>query len=151
MKHSAELKRCLEQCDIAAIRRLAKHIWPHLPQPKTDGEALMSIHHARTQARNINLRLRAYSHCWLVDRGLPSGLPDELKPKAERMYPRVVSAVGISIGGISEIGQMIAPIIQRSMSDAVLECYADNKMNPEFVKKRMQEARKNTMRRLLGK
>lgn len=151
MKHSAELKRCLEECDVAAIRRLSEHIWPHLPAPKTDGEALATIHHARTQTRRINLKLRFYSHCWLRDRNLPSALPDELKPKAERMYPRVVGAVGISVGSSSVIGKAIAPIIERSMSDAVMDCYSENKTDPTFVKKRMFEAKAKTIKQLLGK
>src|ERR1044072_6980895 len=91
------LRRCLEECDVAGIRALWAQIPPGMPQPHTDAEALATIHRARTEANSIALRLRAYSHRWLEDRGLPSGLPDELRPRAERMYPRVVDGVGISV------------------------------------------------------
>lgn len=151
MKHSAELKRCLEQCDIAAIRRLSAHIWPHLPAPKTDGEALATIHYARTQMKSISLKLRFYSHCWLRDRNFPSALPDYLKSKAERMYPRIVGVVGISVGSSSVIGKAVAPMIERSMSDAVMECYSENKTEPVFVKTRMFEAKNKTIKKLIGR
>jgi hypothetical protein len=86
VEHSAELLRCLRDGDVTAIRRLYREIAPHLPQPSSDVEAWASLHHARTQVEALPLKLRAYSHRWLLDQGLPSGLPDALKPLAERMY-----------------------------------------------------------------
>lgn len=149
--HHAEFARCLATCDVAGIRKLWAHVSPHLPQPASDREALITIHHARTQVQSFSLRLRAYSHRWLIDNGYPSALPDELKPKAERMYPRIVDGVGIACGGTSEIGRAIAPIIERAMSFAVLEAYADKRTEPAFVKQRMMEARKRTVAKLIGK
>jgi hypothetical protein len=149
--HNDEFARCLATCDVAGIRKLWAHVSPHLPQPQNDHETLVTIHHARTQVHSFSLRLRAYSHRWLIDNGYPSALPDELKPKAERMYPRIVDGVGIACGGTSEIGRALAPIIQGVMSDAVLECYADKRTEPLFVKARMMEARKRTVAKLIGK
>ena len=149
--HNAEFSRCLAECDVQGIRRLWSHVSPHLPQPANDHDALVAIHHARTQANSFNLRLRAYSHRFLIDNGYPSGLPDYLKPRAERMYPRIEDGVGISVGGTGEVGNMIAPIIQGAMSDAVMDCYANGDKDPLIVKPRMFEARKTAVRKLLGK
>src|SRR5262245_63403080 len=97
MQHSAELRRCLLDVDVAGIRKLWRHVAPHLPQPETDYEACAAIHMARTQATFLTVDARCYSHAWLRDENLPSQLPDWLKPKAERMYPVGFSAVGISV------------------------------------------------------
>jgi hypothetical protein len=77
---------------------------------ESDAEALVTLHHARTQAESIALKLRAWSHRWLLEHGYPSGLPDHLKPSAERIYPRVVEGVGISVNFRSPILQ---PITER--------------------------------------
>lgn len=141
----------LEQCDVALVRKMWSHIAPNMPQPQTDHDALVQIHYARTLAVAIKFRLRAYSHCWLSERGLPSGMPDWLKPRAQRMYPVVVSSVGIAVRGNSEVGRRIAPIIQRAMSDAVNDAYAEGRQEPSFVKARMMEARQTTIGKLLGR
>lgn len=149
--HSAEFRRCLEAVDVAGIRKLWRHVSPHLPQPQTDAEALVTIHHARTQTDSIALKLRAWSHRWLLDHGYPSGLPDHLKPSAERIYPRVVEGVGISVNFRSPILQPIASLVRGAMEDAVSEAYADNNTEPSFVRARMQEARETTVRKLVGR
>jgi hypothetical protein len=145
MQHSAEMRRCLIECDVAQMRRLDQHLMPHLRE-LSDGEVLITIHVARTVSSLVPIKLRAYSHRWLLDRGYPSKLPDHLKPRAERLYPVVVDAVGVMVRG-----SPIAGLVQNAMSDAVLECYADNRKEPEFVKARMQEARRTTVKKLIGK
>jgi hypothetical protein len=85
--------------------------------------------------------MRAYSHSWLCERGLPSALPDHLKPKADRLYPRVVEAVGVSVKDLSGRRREYARRLEMAMADAVAEAYADGRREPEFVKARMQEAR----------
>lgn len=149
--HSAEFRRCLEEIDIAGVRRLWAHVSPHLPQPKTDHEALVTIHHARTQANSIRLRLRAWSHRWLLDNGYPSGLPDELKPSAERLYPKIVQGVGISVNAKSALMKPITGLIRKSMEDAVSDAFADGNIDPVFVSARMKEAREKEVKRLLGR
>lgn len=141
MQHAAEMYRCLEQADVAGVRRLWAHVAPHMPQPKTDAEALSRIHYARTTMPAMALKLRAYSHRWLLDHGYPSGLPDDLKAKCERMYPVVIDAVGIACGASSEILKPAAAQIETAMSDAVMDAYADKKTDPVFVKARMMDAR----------
>jgi hypothetical protein len=83
-------RRCLIELDVVGICDLWFHAAPHLPQPKNNEEALISLHYARTQAGSIPVRLRCYSHSWLCERGLPSSLPDWMKPKAVRLYPHVI-------------------------------------------------------------
>jgi hypothetical protein len=121
-----------------------------MPQPNTDEQTLTQIHYTRT-LMPIDLKLRAYSHAWLLERALPSGLPDELRPSAQKMYPVTVGVVGIACRGATDIGQAVAPLIRGAMSDAVLECYADGHQEPVIVKPRMMEARKTAIRKLLGR
>ena len=116
---------------------------PHLPQPKNNDEALATMHYARTQAASIPLRLRCYSHAWLCERGLPSGLPDWWKPKASRLYPHEVKAVGISVLAMSEASKPRARAIEKAMSNAVLECCADGVTDIARIRSRMNEARRS--------
>jgi hypothetical protein len=149
--HAGEFRRCLEQLDVAAIRKLWRHVSPHLAQPKDDAEALISLHHARTQTESIPLKLRAWSHRWLLDHGMPSGLPDHLKARAERLYPHVVEGVGISVNFRSPILQPITSHVRGAMEDAVSEAYADKRTEPAFLKARMQEAKQTTIHKLVGR
>ena len=153
MTHAAELRRCLEDCDVVAIRRLWVHISPHLPQPKDDDAALVAIHHARTQMTSMSIRLRAYSHRWLLDHGYPSGLPDALKPRAERMYPQIAEGVGICVH-TSRLLRPVGLMIRGAMSDAVMDVYAHEcRPDPAFVRARMQEARESVgkaVREMIG-
>lgn len=143
--HAAEFRRCLNESDVAGLRLLWTHCFPHLPQPQTDLQALIVLHRARTEANSSPFKLRAYSHRWLEDNGHQSGLPDHLKPAAERIYPRIVSAVGIAIQSLWR-PQDEVKALQGAMSDAVAECYADGRTEPTFVKQRMMEAREKFLR-----
>lgn len=149
MQHSAEMRRCLMDCDVAQMRRLDQYLVPHLTE-LTDDEVLITIHMARTTTDLIPFKLRAWSHRWLTDNGLPSKLPDHLKPRAERIYPRIVDGVGIAIKSSNDLLKPVVGIVRNAMSDAVLECYADNRKEPSFVKARMFEAKDKTIRKLLG-
>lgn len=91
------LRQALEDGDCDVLAKLWRHIAPHLPGPKTRAEIEIVLHSARTQAGSVTFRKRAYSHRWLMERGLPSHLPDDLRPKAERIYPRIVEGVGIAV------------------------------------------------------
>ena len=104
--------RALEECDIDGVRVMWSHIAPHLHQPQTDAEALATIHLARTGMELMPFNKRAYSHRWCLDHGIPSQLPDHLKPRAERIYPIVQEAVGISVSArnpdLKPVAQAIA-------------------------------------------
>jgi len=135
--HGAEYRRCLKELDVDAMRRLH-----HAATGKelSDAEALAAMHYARTQAGSMPLRLRAYSHSWLLERELPSGLPDALKPMADRLYPRQVTAVGVAVGTISGVKTPLAKNLEKVMSDAVAEMYADGVTDTTLIKSRMIEA-----------
>jgi hypothetical protein len=109
------------------------------------------LHRARTEAESVSLPARAWSHRWLAERSLPSGLPDALKPKAERLYPVVHEGVLIGVKAQSELMKPAAAEIQREMEGAVAEAYADGRTTPEFVRRRMFEARQRATLRLFGK
>jgi hypothetical protein len=138
--HEAEFRRCLIELDVSAARRLWRHVAPHLEQQSNNG-TLASLHLARTQAASIPHRLRFYSHQWLTERGLPSALPDELRPAAARMYPRTVSAVGVSVRSLDGKQTPLAAAVEAAMADAVRDAYAEGKTDPAFVRARMREAR----------
>jgi hypothetical protein len=143
-----EFRRCLEQLDVPGIRTLWACVSPQLPQPADDAQALIALHHARTQAESIPLKLRAYSHRWLLDQGHPSGLPDALKPKADRIYPRIVQAVAIGVRAGSPERVPLARRIQSAMEYAVQEAFADGRTEPGFVQGRMFEARRKVLKEL---
>ena len=147
MEHSAEMLRCLVECDIAGARALWAHIAPHAPAPSSDEEALLALHYARTACKRLHIKARAYSHHWLTERGLPSGLPPELRSKAERYKPRIVDAYGIAVhSSFPEVKQ----IIQDAMCDAVRDCYASGHREPEIVVPIMMERRARARKKLYG-
>jgi hypothetical protein len=151
MSTSAEFRAALDSGDVRQLQRIWSSANPHLPRPANDAEAEIVMHRARTEAISVSFQRRAYSHRWLTERGLPSGLPNELKPKAERLYPVIVEAVGISVITTSKFMRTAALEIRQSMSDAVAEAYADGRTDADFVKTRMQEARAKSVAQLFGR
>jgi hypothetical protein len=150
LRLSAAFRLALEERDIPALQRLWAGSNPHLPQ-LTHAQAEVAMHRARTEAESLNIRHRAYSHWWLLERGLPSGLPDRLKPSADRLYPQWAEAVGVSVNFKSEILQPASPIVRGAMCDAIEDVYADNPSPPvPLVKSRMAEAKKTTIKSLFG-
>lgn len=147
MKHSEEMRRCLVDCDVVQMRKLDQHLMPHLRE-MSDGEVLITIYITRTFSDFIPFRLRAYSHRWLLDHGYPSKLPDELKPRAERIYPQVIEGVGVAVKSSSK---PLADLIRDEMSNAVMDFYADNRSpNPLKVRKRVLEVKDKILHKLLG-
>lgn len=135
------MRGILKECDVQA----AKRAWGETDDART----LVMLHMARTAARSIPLDLRAYSHRWLLGHGLPSQLPDRLRPKAERLYPQVVNAVGIAVKMRDQALAGAGVEIRRSMEDMVLEAEADGRLTDTgFVKARMMEARDKAKRKL---
>ena len=141
--------QCLEEMDVAGIRKLWRARAPHLHQPANDHEAEATLHRARTECGVLTVRQRAYSHRWLEDRGYPSGLPDNLKPSAERIYPRVVEGVGIAVHIGSRVLRPAAPIIRGAMEEVVLDEYA-GKVVLNRLKGRMKEAHDKAVKKLFG-
>jgi hypothetical protein len=143
-------RQCLLDVDVVTMRKLWAYVAPHLPQPGSDEDMIISIHHARTLANSISFRPRAYSHAWLTERGIPSGLPDDMRPRAERMYPRVVPGVGLSVNYSSPDFKPVKIAVQTAMENAIREVHADGKiLDSPLVKQRMAEARKRVFKELL--
>lgn len=143
MTMMTDLERCLREFDVDGAVRLWAQMAPHLPQPTSRVEAEMTLHYSRTISQTLELRPRAYSHRWLTERSLPSGLPDELRPKAERMFPKVVEAVGIA--SITRTSTTLEA--RKAMSDAVEDIYADTSHpDPNKVKARIMEVRNKVIR-----
>lgn len=144
-------RAALEQGDVALLRKVWAHVHPHLPQPKTDAEAEAIMHASRTQARTISFSKRAYSHAWLLERNLPSGLPDELRPRAQRMYPVVAASVGLAVA--SRYPEVVRAIGSAQV-DVVENAYADNKpykREAAYLKPRIADAGRRAVKKLFGR
>lgn len=145
---AAQFRQCLERCDVQGVKAIWARLFPHLPLPATDELVLVAIHRARTQAQSVKFELRAYSHRWLEERGLPSGLPDELKPKAERIYPVVIGAVGVSVKSqFPEVANGVRTAMEHAVMDA---CDGRSEklvtLDQGVVRSRMFEARDRVKR-----
>jgi hypothetical protein len=134
----------LERGDPKALRAAWKHAAPHLPQPKTDHEAEVTMHMARTASVLMPMKLRRYSHDWLLERNLPSQLPPEEQP-------RIAEAVGISVNFRSAILMPAANEVRGAMEAAVEDCYANGDTAVAIVQGRMAEAKQKTMKALFGR
>lgn len=149
MQHSKLFHEALERLDVGLARRVWSEAMPNMPQPESGDEVLATMHLARTAMRSMPLKIRAYSHRWCVERGLPSQLPDELRPVAERMYPRIVEAVGVSC---TDSGSGIAPFLQRVMVDRVEDIYSTDRLNfspdPDWVRSSILDARRERKKKI---
>lgn len=150
MDAQAAFREALEAGDVAAVRRLHGIVMPHLPAPKSDVEAEITMHMARTAMAAITPKARYWSHAWLTERAYPSQLPDRLRPSAERMFPRIVEGVGISVNFSSSLLKPAAKLIQKAMGDAVEDAYANGDRDPILIKARMAEARAKESKALFG-
>lgn len=150
MSLNGEFRDALERGDLTWLCRFWREKAPNMPQPQDYGEAAIVMHRARTEAETVSLPKRAYSHRWLEERAYPSGLPDHLKPQADRIYPRVAEAVGISIKTNDPYLRPAAIKVREAMEYAVNDAYADGRTDPAFVRQRMEEARHDAKRKLFG-
>lgn len=152
MPLSSIMRECLFSLDLERAKRIWNNFLPDKPPITSDAEMLATLHLARTMARSIPDKLRFYSHRWLTERGLPSLLPDELRPDAEQMYPVLRRSVGISLNSQSSMIAPAIPIIRGAMEGAVLEAYDDGRGDDiPFVKERMAEAKSGAIKKLFGK
>lgn len=144
-------RNLLEAGDVDGCRAYFAAHAPHLPQVETREQAEIVMHRARTEAGSVSLKARAYSHRWLSERGLPSGLPDALKPAPDRLYPVRKVSVGISFNFRSPHLERAARIVQKAMEDAVLDADAHGRIEDSaFVSARMAEAKDRAMLALFG-
>lgn len=145
-----DFRQALIDGDVRLLRRIWASVFPGHPQPKDAAEAETTLHIARTAAESIPLKLRAYSHRWLLERNLPSQLPDALKPKAEQLCPHIAEGVGIAMNTSKEWLKPALPLVRRAMERTVEDMFANGDRDPGLVKSRIIAARGDEMRRLFG-
>jgi len=145
-----EFRGLLERGDAQALVSAWGQMFPGMPKPESLEHAEIAMHMARTGASTVTFRARAWSHAWLLERSLPSQLPDELKPRAQRLHPVIVDAVVVGKPTMPKWLEPVAVEMQGAMIYAVEDCYANGDKEPEIVRGRMQEARETTQRKLLG-
>ena len=150
MRGSSEFRRLLEEGDVTALVDSWARLAPGMPQPDTRENAEIALHLARTVSVSVEFKYRAWSHRWLTERGLPSRLPDRLRPKAERLYPVIAEGVGISVNTKSDYLLPALLEARGAMEYAVNDCYANGDTDPALVRARMREAKVKTLRALLG-
>lgn len=151
MGNVAEFRQLLEAGDVDALVAAHSRLFPHLPPPVDRDAAEATMHIARTAAPYVRFRYRAYSHSWLTERGLPSRLPDSLKPSAERIYPVAAKAVGISVNARNPRFTPQAKYIQKAMADAVEDCFANGDGDDTaLVSRRMEDAKARAELELYG-
>ena len=144
MGASASFRSALCDGDIHRTRFLWAHISPDMPQPENDAEAEVIMHQARTAAESVPIQKRIYSHAFLEERGLPSQLPDGMKPPRDRKGPPVIfSAALIGVGTLSSSAgrREEAKAMERAMADAVGDMITSGITDRERIAKRMWEAR----------
>ncbi len=141
-----DFRAALENLDLPRLKAIWKQFYKHLPQPQNDDEALKWAHMARTQSKKVAEAKRLYSHKWLRERSLPSLLPDELKQSFEKVYPTVVTSVGVMV--MSNVPE-IKTGITNAMNHVIGDLYADGVTDPRILKPRMLEAREKE-RQALG-
>lgn len=152
MMSSAAFRALLEAGDVDGIRAAWATLFPGLPQPESREAAEIAMHHARTGAESVATRHRFWSHRWLNERGLPSALPDRLRPSAERLYPIVREAVGISVNFRSSFMKGAEVLVRGAMENAVEHAYADGHCgDAEVITARMAEAKAREMKALFGR
>lgn len=137
----------LETQDVAGLRKLWAHMAPHLPQPKSDYEVQVMMHSARTQSVSLAFKARAYSHQWLLANGLPSGLPNALRPRAEQADLKFAFGVGIAIKVASSdpAKKALAHSIQTAMGRAIEGAFAERRVETGYLREVMGAARDRTI------
>ncbi len=154
MSISAAFRNALYDCDVRRTRHLWAQVSPEMPQPESDAEAEVIMHQARTAADSVPMPKRIYSHAWLAERGLPSQLPDGMKPPRERKGPPVIfPAALIGVGTLSSNAgrREEAKAMERAMADAVGDMIVSGITDKARIATRMWEARDAFIQRRMRK
>ncbi len=154
MGASSAFRSALCDGDIHRTRYLWAHISPGMPQPENDGEAEVIMHQARTAADSVPMSQRIYSHAFLAERGLPSQLPDGMKPVAERKGPPVIfsaALIGVGTTSSSPHRRDEAKAMEKAMADAVGDMITCGITDKGRIAKRMWEAREAFIQKRMRK
>jgi len=141
---SGAFREALSAGDVHRVRQLWAAVRPSMPQPKDAAEAEVVMHRARTEAASVPLHKRLYSHAWLEERAMASGLPDKLRP--DPVMSRIVAGVGVSVKSLSGRNSDRAAAIQAAMAMAAGEAMEDGDTDPKIVSARMWAARDRVLR-----
>lgn len=133
--HAAEFRRCLLQMDVKGMMKLWAHVAPHIAN-QSPKDALISMHMARCEMKQINRCLRDYSRDWLMECGyrkidgkwLSGPPPNEV----------VASVVGIAVKSKYEA---VRKRIHDAMTDALENECAKGTMDPCMQRNAMLAAR----------
>lgn len=134
LKHGAEFRRCLLDLDVRGIRKVWRHVSPHLDQPATDADALHAIHLARVEMKTLPKAMREYSQAWLK----------------ERETRRIARAVAIGVGNVTSENNLVrlaALVTREAMVDSVLDSVRrgiDLETESDEIRRRLLAARKKT-------
>lgn len=109
--------------------------FPNMPKP-SNIEAAM--HTARTASISMPTPKRIYSNEWLIERGFPSSLPDELKPER----PVHTYGIGVSVNSVSKREDRAeeAKAVEYAMGQAGACAMFDGVKDTGLIKKIMREA-----------
>lgn len=149
MSARSEFRAALRDRDIPLLIKASAVLFPDAPVP-TEAEALVQMHVARTMQGWMTIEERSYSHFWLLEQGLPSMLPPELLPKADRYRPEAKSAVGIVYATGKEWLKPAAPIIGMAMAKAVSDNAELIETDPELLRDKIAFAKSDEFQRLFG-
>lgn len=133
MALSAEMRNALEDDDVALATKLLRHALPQ-GEAMTVKQARVAFHYARTLTEGVSYKRRLYSHAWLLERGLPSGLPTTGE-----------TAEAVLVAVRSEDPARREVMIQAG-SNAVLEAIADGVKDPLVIRSRILEMQKKAVR-----
>lgn len=153
MSIPSALRRALEDGDAVEVARVYDAAYPKLPRLAGKDEAEVVMHQARTAAESMRIEKRLYSHAWLVERGLRSKLPDDLKPPGEKVKPVIFSAVGVAVKSLSSRADRVeeAREIERVMVRAAGQMVRDGITDRARIAPVMWQARENFIRGRLKK
>lgn len=145
-------RHALDEGDVAMLWRMWGKLFPERYQPANWQEAEIQLHVARAASASTATKLRVYSHYWLLERSMPSPLPDELKSKAEQFRPRIVSGVGFSWNAKSDILRAAKGTIVAAVTARIEEMAADGLLetNPDLVRQEMLFTKNKTLAGLFG-
>jgi hypothetical protein len=140
----------LRQGDVDGIIRVWRMIAPDQPQPESREAAEAAMHLARTQTEGLEFVYRGVSHMWLTERGLPSMLPDHLRPSLDRVEQRIEARTGVAVMASSEYMKPVAKEVEKAMAAAAGECHGNGTDDPEIIRAQMEQAKSRTLRQMLG-
>ena len=122
VKHGAEFRRCLLECDVRGLIAVHQHIAPY-DTPLSPRDATISMHMARADVPDFPRKVRQYSAAWLKDHGYVK--EDGQWRRSDALEQQVFAeGVGISSSTISGHKYKLHHDIERGMSDVLLNAIA---------------------------